>query len=188
VTFRIKDYRAVEEKFDRIVSVGMFEHVGVPHYPAFFRTVARCLKDDGVALIHSIGRSDPPGRTHPFIAKYIFPGGYIPALSEVLPAIERAGLIVTDIQILRLHYARTLAHWRQRFRAHWSRAAEMFSEDFCRMWEFYLAGCEVAFRYQNLMVFQVQVAKKVDALPITPEYIWDSFHTQNTQSPLRKVA
>lgn len=175
VSFRLQDYRTVHETFDRIVSVGMFEHVGVPHYPEFFGMIRRCLKDDGVALLHSIGRSGPPGRTNPFIAKYIFPGGYIPALSEVLPAIEREGLLVTDIQILRVHYAKTLAAWRERFLKAWPRVSAMFSDEFCRMWEFYLSGCEAAFRYQDLMVFQVQLAKSLDALPITPDYVWDEF-------------
>jgi len=146
----------------------------------------RCLKDDGVALLHSIARSPPPGRTHPFIAKYIFPGGYIPALSEVLPAIERSGMMVTDIQILRLHYARTLKAWRERFMSAWPKVAEMFSEEFCRMWEFYLAGCEVAFRHQKLMVFQIQMAKQVDALPITPDYIWTAFSAK--RRPMLEVA
>jgi len=171
VRFKLEDYRAVEGKFDRIVSVGMFEHVGVDNYDAYFRRVAELLTDDGVALIHSIGRSDGPGITNPWIAKYIFPGGYTPALSEVLPAIERNGLIVTDIEVLRLHYARTLAQWRKRFVANWERAAKLHDERFCRMWEFYLAGAEMGFRHQHLMVFQVQVAKRVDALPIVRDYM-----------------
>ncbi len=171
VHFDLRDYRAVDGRFDRIVSVGMFEHVGVNHYGTFFRKVRETLTDDGVALIHFIGRSDRPAVTNPFIAKYIFPGGYIPALSEVMPAIERSGLIATDIEILRLHYAETLRHWRERFRAHWDEAAHLKGERFCRMWEFYLAGSECAFRYQNLVVFQIQLARRVDALPWVRDYM-----------------
>jgi len=171
VRFRLEDYRTVQGKFDRVVSVGMFEHVGVDNYATYFGRVSELLADDGVALIHSIGRSDGPGVTNPWIAKYIFPGGYTPALSEVLPVIERQGLIVTDIEILRLHYARTLAEWRRRFVANWDRAARLHDERFCRMWEFYLAGAEMGFRHQNLMVFQVQVTKRVDALPIVRDYM-----------------
>jgi cyclopropane-fatty-acyl-phospholipid synthase len=171
VRFNLQDYRAIDGRFDRIVSVGMFEHVGVNHYGAFFRKVRETLTDDGVALIHFIGRSDRPAVTNPFIAKYIFPGGYIPALSEVMPAIERSGLIATDIEILRLHYAETLRHWRERFRAHWDDAAKLKGERFCRMWEFYLAGSECAFRYQNLVVFQIQLARRVDALPWVRDYM-----------------
>lgn len=174
VRFEPIDYRQVVGRFDRIVSVGMFEHVGVTHYATFFRTLARGLEEDGVALIHSIGRVDQPGVTNPFIARYIFPGGYIPALSEVLPAIERAGLIVTDIEILRLHYAETLKAWRERFMARRAEAVEISGEEFARMWEFYLAGSEAAFRYQGLMVFQIQLAKRIDALPVTRDYMFEA--------------
>ena len=169
--FLLKDYRALEGPFDRIVSVGMFEHVGVGHYDEYFAQIANLLKDDGVALIHSIGRSEGPGITNPWIAKYIFPGGYIPALSEVLPAIERAGLLVTDIEILRLHYAETLKAWRERFMARWDEAAQLYDERFCRMWEFYLAASETAFRHQDMMVFQIQLTRKQDAVPLTRDYI-----------------
>jgi cyclopropane-fatty-acyl-phospholipid synthase len=169
--FDLRDYRDVEGPFDRIVSVGMFEHVGLPNYETYFRNVARLLKDDGVALIHSIGRSEGPGVTQPWIAKYIFPGGYIPALSEVLPAIERAGLLVVDIEILRLHYAKTLRCWRERFMARRAEIAAIYDERFCRMWEFYLAVSELSFRYRNHMVFQVQLAKRIDTVPITRDYI-----------------
>jgi cyclopropane-fatty-acyl-phospholipid synthase len=169
--FRLQDYRDIGEKFDRIVSVGMFEHVGVNHYNRFFQRVRDLLTDDGVALIHYIGRSDQPCATNAFIARYIFPGGYIPALSEVMPAIERSGLIVTDIEILRLHYAMTLRHWRERFLARWDEAKALQGERFCRMWEFYLAGSEAAFRYQNLVVFQIQLSRKVEALPIVRDYM-----------------
>jgi len=171
VRFRLEDYRNTKGPFERIVSVGMFEHVGVAHYDEYFRRLAQLLTEDGVALIHSIGRGDGPGVTNPWIAKYIFPGGYTPALSEVLPAIERSGLIVTDIEILRLHYAHTLAEWRRRFLANRERAARLHDERFCRMWEFYLAGAEMAFRNQSQMVFQIQLAKRVDALPLTRDYM-----------------
>jgi cyclopropane-fatty-acyl-phospholipid synthase len=169
--FRLEDYRQTEGRFDRIVSVGMFEHVGVGQYSSFFRKIATLLADDGVALIHSIGRSDGPGTTNPWLAKYIFPGGYTPALSEVLPAIEKAGLIVTDIEILRLHYAQTIAEWRRRFVANWDKAKALYDERFCRMWEFYLAGAEMALRHQGQMVFQLQLTKRVDALPIGRDYM-----------------
>jgi cyclopropane-fatty-acyl-phospholipid synthase len=171
VRFDFRDYRKVTGRFDRIVSVGMFEHVGVSHYLTYFRKIRELLSDDGVALIHTIGRSEPPSTTNPFIAKYIFPGGYIPALSEIVAAVERAGLMITDIEILRLHYAETLRAWRERFLANWDKAAAIQDERFCRMWEFYLAGSETAFRYQGLVVFQVQLARQVGALPITRDYI-----------------
>jgi cyclopropane-fatty-acyl-phospholipid synthase len=173
VAFALQDYREVRGTYDRIVSVGMFEHVGVPYYRDFFRKIRELLTDDGVALVHAIGRSDGPGFTNPWIRKYIFPGGYTPALSEVLPAIERENLIVTDIEILRLHYAETLRHWRTRFLAHWEEAKTLYDERFCRMWEFYLAGSEAAFRYSGLMVFQIQLAKRIDAVPLTRDYILD---------------
>lgn len=169
--FRLQDYRDLDERFDRIVSVGMFEHVGVPNYQAYFDTVARLLEDDGVALIHSIGRKDGPSRTQPWIRKYIFPGGYIPALSEVLPAIERSGLWVTDVEILRLHYADTLRAWRERFLARRAEAAALYDERFCRLWEFYLASSEVAFRRLGHMVFQIQLAKRPTAAPLTRDYL-----------------
>ena len=169
--FRLEDYREIRGTFDRIVSVGMFEHVGVTHYKRFFRTIYRHLNDGGVALLHSIGRSDGPAATNPFIAKYIFPGGYIPALSEVFPAIERAGLYVTDVEILRLHYAETLRAWRQRFLRNRLRISEIQGEKFCRMWEFYLSGSEAAFRFDNLMVFQIQLSRSLETLPLTRDYL-----------------
>jgi cyclopropane-fatty-acyl-phospholipid synthase len=165
------DYRALEGRFDRIVSVGMFEHVGLNHFGAFFGKVRSLLAEDGVALIHTIGRSDGPGFTNPFIAKYIFPGGYFPALSEMLPAIEKAGLVVTDVEVLRLHYAQTLKAWRERFMERRGEAVALRGEAFARMWEFYLAGSEAAFRHQGLVVFQVQLARSIDALPTTRDYI-----------------
>ncbi len=181
VEFRMQDYRDVPETFDRVVSVGMFEHVGVAHYAEFFRKVHGLLKDDGVMLLHSIGRSDPPGITNPFIAKYIFPGGYIPALSEVLPHIERAGLVVTDIELLRLHYAETLKAWRERFVARWDEAVRLTDERFCRMWEFYLAGSEMGFRHQGLDVFHIQLARRQESVPLTRSYI------EVAEEKLRKV-
>jgi cyclopropane-fatty-acyl-phospholipid synthase len=173
VEFRLQDYRDVPEKFDRIVSVGMFEHVGVTHYDEFFTKVRTLLKDDGVMLLHSIGRNSVPGVTNAWIRKYIFPGGYIPSLSEVLPAIERAGLYVTDIEILRLHYAETLRAWRERFMARWDEAKKLYDERFCRMWEFYLAGSETSFRVDAHMVMQIQLAKRQDVVPLTRDYIPD---------------
>ncbi|WP_312205317.1 cyclopropane-fatty-acyl-phospholipid synthase family protein [Brevundimonas sp.] len=169
--FRLQDYRDLNQTFDRIISVGMFEHVGVPNYQEYFDTVARLLDDDGVAVIHSIGRKSPPNRTQPWVRKYIFPGGYIPALSEVLPAIERAGLWVTDMEVLRLHYAETLRHWRKRFLARRGEALTMYDERFCRMWEFYLAASEVAFRELGHMVFQLQLTKKQTAAPLSRDYL-----------------
>jgi len=171
VTFELMDYRAVQKQFDRIVSVGMFEHVGVGHYAEFFLTVARTLKPDGVALLHAIGRSDGPGSTNPWIAKYIFPGGYCPALSEVLPPIERSRLVATDIEILRLHYAETLRHWRRRFAANRDAIGALYDERFCRMFECYLAGSEVAFRREGHMVFQIQLAHAQTAVPLARDYI-----------------
>jgi cyclopropane-fatty-acyl-phospholipid synthase len=171
VRFELKDYRETHGCFDRVVSVGMFEHVGVNHYLTYFRKIRQLLGDDGVALIHTIGRLGAPTATHPFISKYIFPGGYIPALSEMIPAIERSGMIIADIEVLRLHYAKTLRAWRERFLAHWDKAVALRGERFCRMWEFYLAGSEAAFRYQDLVVFQVQIVKRIDALPWTRDYM-----------------
>jgi len=175
--FEPVDYRTLNGTFDRIVSVGMFEHVGVPYYPAFFAKVRDLLNDDGVALLHTIGRSGGPGVTNAWMAKYIFPGGYTPALSEVLPVIERAGLIVTDVEVLRLHYAETLKEWRRRFKSQWDAVAALYDERFCRMWEFYLAGAEMAFRRDGLVVFQIQLAKRVDTLPLTRDYMFESERT-----------
>jgi cyclopropane-fatty-acyl-phospholipid synthase len=169
--FRLQDYRDVSGTFDRIVSVGMFEHVGVSYYDTFFRKCAALLDDDGVMVLHSIGRSEGPNVTNPWIAKYIFPGGYIPALSEVLRAVERAGLLVTDIEILRLHYAETLKAWRQRFLAHREQVARIYDARFVRMWEFYLAASEMAFREQGLMVMQLQLTKRQGVVPMTRDYI-----------------
>ena len=171
VSFELLDYRAMDRRFDRIVSVGMFEHVGVVHYDEFFATIGRCLRPDGIALLHAIARGDGPGSTNPWIAKYIFPGGYSPALSEVLPPLERSGLFATDIEILRLHYAETLRHWRRRFAANRDTIAALYDERFCRMFEFYLCGSELAFRREGHMVFQLQLAHDQAAVPLTRDYI-----------------
>ena len=169
--FRLIDYRDVEGRFDRIVSVGMFEHVGVGFYETYFGKCAKLLADDGVMVLHSIGRSSPPGITNPWIAKYIFPGGYIPALSEVLPAIERAQLMVSDVEVLQLHYAETLKAWRQRFLAHREEVVRLYDQRFVRMWEFYLACSEMAFRAGDMVVFQIQIAKRKGLIPATRDYI-----------------
>lgn len=166
-----RDYRHLTDQVDRIVSVGMFEHVGINHYTTFFNKCASLLKEDGVMMLHSIGRSDGPGATNAFTQKYIFPGGYIPALSEVLPAIEKSGLVVTDIEILRLHYAETLRHWRERFMAIADELEPEYDDRFKRMWEFYLVTSELAFRRMGMMVFQLQLARKQDAVPLTRDYI-----------------
>ncbi len=190
--FRLQDYRDVPETFDRIVSVGMFEHVGVRGYDEFFQTVRRQLKDDGVMLLHAIGRNSVPGATNPWIRKHIFPGGYIPSMSEVLPAIERSGLYVTDIEILRLHYAETLRAWRERFMENREEAARLYDERFCRMWEFYLAGSETSFRVDGHMVFQIQIARRQDSVPLTRDYIPEREaelrRREAAQRPLRQAA
>jgi len=173
VRFYLRDYRAEKGVYDRIVSVGMFEHVGVNHYAAFFQTVKNLLTPDGIMLLHSIGRSRGPGRTNPWIQKYIFPGGYTPALSEVMPVVEQAGLFTTDIEILRMHYAMTLERWQQRFAANRHEVAKLYDERFCRMWEFYLAGAEMDFRYFGAMVFQLQIAKSFEAAPLTRDYMFE---------------
>jgi cyclopropane-fatty-acyl-phospholipid synthase len=183
--FTLTDYRDVEGPYDRIVSVGMFEHVGRPNYQAYFDQVAKLLPENGVALIHSIGRAEGPNFTPPWVAKYIFPGGYIPALSEVIPCVERAGLIVTDIEILRLHYAETLKAWRERFQANRAEIERLYDGRFCRMWELYLSFSEIAFRYRGHFVFQLQLAKRVDAVPITRDYIADA--EERLARPMREV-
>jgi cyclopropane-fatty-acyl-phospholipid synthase len=178
VSFELRDYREQSGRFDRIVSVGMFEHVGVRHFRQFFEKIRDLLTEDGVALLHSIGRSDGPGFTNPWIRKYIFPGGYSPALSEIVPVIERLGLWITDIEVLRLHYADTLRLWRRRFEAHRARIAALYDERFCRMWEFYLIASELAFRRGGHVVFQIQMARRQDAVPLTRDYIvdWERSH------------
>ncbi|MET4384979.1 cyclopropane-fatty-acyl-phospholipid synthase [Bradyrhizobium sp. F1.4.3] len=169
--FLLQDYRDIDGPFDRIVSVGMFEHVGVKFYDTYFKRCAELLSEDGVMLLHSIGRSQGPDSTNPWIAKYIFPGGYIPALSEVLPSIERAGLLVCDIEILRLHYAETLRAWRERFMARREEAVQLYDERFALMWEFYLAACEMTFRKQDMMNFQLQLTRRQGVVPMTRDYI-----------------
>ncbi|MCC5978113.1 MAG: class I SAM-dependent methyltransferase [Salinarimonas sp.] len=172
--FALEDYRETKGPYDRIVSVGMFEHVGLRDYATYFHQCARLLADDGVALIHTIGKTAPPGPVNPWIAKYIFPGGRLPSLSEIMPAIEASGLRVTDVEILRLHYAETLRRWRERFLERYEEAEALFDARFCRMWEFYLAASEAAFRFEHLVVFQIQLAKRVDTLPMTRDYITDN--------------
>ncbi len=172
--FELADYRTIKGPFDRIVSVGMFEHVGVKFYDAFFNKLRDLLAPDGVILLHTIGRTDGPGATNAWTAKYIFPGGYTPAISEVTASIERSGMLITDVEVLRLHYAETLKEWRSRFRKNWAKAAALYDERFCRMWEFYLASAEMSFRYDRLVVFQLQLAKRLDALPITRDYMLES--------------
>ena len=172
--FRIQDYRATEGPFDRIVSVGMFEHVGKDFYDEFFTHSSRLLRDDGVMLLHTIGRYDEPANTNGFIGKYIFPGGYLPSLSQIARSVERAGFIVTDVEVLRLHYAETLKHWRTRFQSRRGEAKALYDERFCRMWEFYLAASETAFRWQDCVVFQVQLTKKLDTLPMTRDYMHEA--------------
>ncbi|MBZ6075448.1 SAM-dependent methyltransferase [Microvirga puerhi] len=171
VRFELEDYRSTRGSFDRIVSVGMFEHVGVPSYDTYFQTAHRLLKNDGVMLLHTIGRTGTPYPTNPWISRYIFPGGHLPTLSEVMPAIEKAGLIVTDVEILRLHYAFTLQKWRERFMAQREEVLRLYDERFCRMWECYLAMSESAFRFQDAVVFQIQLAKRNDTVPLTRDYI-----------------
>jgi cyclopropane-fatty-acyl-phospholipid synthase len=173
VRFHLQDYRDVGGRFDRIVSVGMFEHVGVRHYAEFFAKINALIKDDGVMLLHSIGHMSPPGTASPWLRKYIFPGAYSPALSEVFTEVERASLWVTDLEFLRLHYAKTLNHWCQRFEANRARVGEMYDERFCRMWEFYLVSAEMMFRTGSQLVFQMQLARKRDAAPIVRDYITD---------------
>jgi len=155
----------------------MFEHVGIGHYPAYFGKVNELLSEDGVALIHTIGRMEGPSTTDPWIRRYIFPGGYLPAASEFTGAIERSGLWLTDLEIWRLHYAETLRHWRERFLANRDRAMELYDERFCRMWEYYLTICEVSFRHLRNVVFQGQLSKQQDTVPITRDYLWDAPRT-----------
>jgi cyclopropane-fatty-acyl-phospholipid synthase len=176
VAFKLVDYREENGRYDRIVSVGMFEHVGQCRYDEFFRKMRDLMTDDGVCLLHSIGRMAPPGSTSPWLIKYIFPGGYVPSLSETFAAIERAGLWVTDVEILRLHYAETLRQWHQRFQCNRAKVRSLYDERFCRMWEFYLQLCEVGYRRLNWMVFQAQLSKRLTAVPLTRTYLahWDT--------------
>jgi cyclopropane-fatty-acyl-phospholipid synthase len=169
--FALTDYRAVTETFDRIVSVGMFEHVGLGNYDQFFETCHARLAEDGVMLLHTIGCSDEPSVTNPWITKYIFPGGHLPSLSDIARSAERSGLIVTDIEVLRLHYAETLKAWRLAFMTRRDEAVRLFDERFCRMWEYYLAMSETAFRHEHVVVFQLQLARRQESVPLTRDYI-----------------
>ena len=189
VRFLLEDYRHLEGPFDRIVSVGMFEHVGIGHYPEFFKKVKSLLKPDGTALLHSINRSDGPGATSAWLNKYIFPGGYVPALSEVIPIMEKNGLYITDIEILRLHYARTLREWLNRFMANRDKVKALYDERFCRMWEFYLAGSECSFRFIGMNNFQIQFGRDQHFLPTTRDYMLveeERLRSLDTPKPTRK--
>ena len=172
VQFRLMDYRELNEKFDRIVSVGMLEHVGRKFYKTYFNTVSKLLNEDGVALIHTIGSVHPPRNPHPWVTKYIFPGGYTPSLSEVANPIEKSGLIISDMEVLRMHYSHTLRHWKERFFSKKTEVLEMFDEKFFRMWEFYLAGCEMAFKWGDQVVYQFQLTKNYNSTPVTRDYIY----------------
>ena len=186
VEIRLQDYREVEEHFDRIVSVGMFEHVGAKHYGEFFTTITKLLQENGIALLHTIGRLGVPWPVHPWIHKYIFPGGALPALSEVIPHIEKCGLITCDVEVLRLHYAHTLEHWLERFQANRNKAKQLYDERFCRMWEIYLIGSIHAFRYEGLCNFQIQMAKHLESVPLCRDYITDWERAEvNTPEPFR---
>ena len=188
VEFRLEDYRDTRGEFDAIVSVGMFEHVGRPQYKNFFQQVRDLLAPDGTALLHTIGRSTPPGGTNTWIRKYIFPGGYIPAASEIMAAIEPKGLILTDLEVWRLHYARTLAEWNRRFQAQRHRFAEKLGERFCRMWEFYLLVSEAGFRWGDLVVFHAQMERNLDRLPLTRDYLYGGDRRRKTVTSIRKQA
>ena len=172
VTFKLIDYRELNEKFDRIVSVGMFEHVGRKFYKIFFKQIEKLLTDNGISLIHTIGSVNPPRDPHPWITKYIFPGGYTPSLSEVTTPIEKAELIVSDIEVLRLHYSHTLRHWKENCIKNKAKIIEMYDEKFFRMWEFYLAGCEIAFKWGDQVVYQLQLTKNYTSTPTTRDYIY----------------
>lgn len=189
VSFRLQDYRAIPEKFDRIVSVGMFEHVGVPHYDTFFGKVHELMAEDGVMLLHTIGRADGPGRTDPWTRKYIFPGGYVPSLSEIAPAVERAGLYITDLEVWRLHYAKTLKHWYDRVQEKRAQIVDLYDERFLRMWEFYLAGAWTAFAHSGHVVFQIQLAKRQDAVPLARDYMAEAEarYLAQDQVPVRQA-
>ncbi len=184
VTFELMDYRNWTKQVDRVVSVGMFEHVGVNHFRTYFDKIKSILTDDGVALIHSIGRADGPGSTNPWVAKYIFPGGYSPAISEVMSVVEKSGLWVTDIEVLRLHYAKTLEQWHHRFADNRGKLAKLYDERFCRMFEFYLIGSELAFRRMGHMNWQLQLTKNVSTLPLARDYMFDAERTFAAKSTM----
>jgi cyclopropane-fatty-acyl-phospholipid synthase len=184
VVFKLLDYREETGRYDRIVSVGMFEHVGQSHYGEFFGKIRELMTDDGVCLLHSIGRMAPPGSNSPWLIKYIFPGGYVPSLSEAFAAMERAGVWITDVEILRLHYAETLRHWHQRFQANRDKVRSLYDERFCRMWEFYLQLCEIGYRRLNWMVFQTQIARRLTTVPLTRTYLarWGDITSNPSES------
>lgn len=171
VKILVQDYREHHQTYDRIVSVGMFEHVGTPYYGAFFAKLRQMLSEDGVALLHTIGKTRPK-KTNAWLRRYIFPGGYVPALSEIMAPLESSGLVTDDVEILRMHYAETLAEWQRRFQRSRREAREIRGERFCRMWEFYLAACEATFRWRELMVFQLQLTRRMDVLPLTRDYLY----------------
>ena len=172
VRFKLIDYRELNEKFDRIVSVGMFEHVGRKFYKKFFKQIEKLLTDNGVSLIHTIGSVNPPRDPHPWVTKYIFPGGYTPSLSEITTPVEKAGLIVSDIEVLKLHYSHTLRHWKENCIKNKTQIIDMFDERFFRMWEFYLTGCEISFKWGDQVVYQLQLTKSYTSTPITRDYIY----------------
>ncbi|AIL12673.1 hypothetical protein IM40_02680 [Candidatus Paracaedimonas acanthamoebae] len=184
VRFHLRDYRQEQGIYDRIVSVGMFEHVGVKYYPQFFKQVYSLLAKDGIAVLHSIGCSTGPSTTGPWIQKYIFPGGYCPALSETLSALEPSKLLVTDIELLHHHYAETLHQWRKNFLHHYKKIELMLGEKFCRMWEFYLAGCEITFRLRGYMVFQIQMVKDLQVAPLNRQYLYHGLPLTQTQQAI----
>jgi cyclopropane-fatty-acyl-phospholipid synthase len=187
VQFHLRDYREENGRFDRIVSVGMFEHVGVNNFQQYFNTISDLLCDNGTAVIHTIGRRTSPGSTNPWIRKYIFPGGYTPALSEIMQAVEASGLWLADVEVLRLHYAYTLRAWYERFLAHREQISGLLDEKFCRMWEFYLCGSEASFLYGDQLVFQLQLSKARDAVPLTRNYI-DDFERMRSLESARPLA
>ncbi len=172
VEIKMMDYRQVKEKYDRIVSVGMFEHVGRKFYKSFFNTAFKTLNENGIALLHTIGSVNPPRDPHPWMTRYIFPGGYTPSLSQVVGPIEKSGLIVSDIEVLRTHYAHTLRHWKERFINNKDKVLKMFDENFFRMFEFYLSSCEMAFKHGDQVVYQLQLTKTLNAAPSTRDYIY----------------
>ena len=185
VTYRLCDYRDLTGSFDRIVSVGMFEHVGLPHYKTYFRTIHDRLSPDGIALMHTIGWTGTPDATNPWIAKYIFPGGYIPTLSEVMPAVEASELWAADVEVWRLHYAYTLRHWTARFEANAEKIAALYDARFVRMWRFYLAACEQTFRHGRQAVFQFQLSRRIDAVPLTRDYLYQPRVAEQTRQRSR---
>lgn len=174
VSFALQDYRELNGKYDRIVSIGMFEHVGKPNYNTYFKKIKKCLRNNGIALIHSIGRSGPPGVTNPWIRKHIFPGGSIPSLSEISKSVEDTELMLTDVEILRLHYAQTLKHWQQRLQKNKAKICQSMGNKFYRKWDFYLTICEISFQHSDSVVFQLQLAKHHDVVPSTRQYLYHS--------------